>query len=334
MAFAPIFPYADNRKDFWVIVQSYNKAKVFSSIQSLQLLVLVLGSIVLIIAVTAGIAAARHFTKPILQLSRGAEIVAAGNFDYPIKVETNDEIEELAHRFNAMTQKLKENESQLQDAHERLEMKARETAALQERDRISKDLHDGIIQSIYATGLALEDGIHLVDEDPAQAKEKMERAIDDLNEVIKDVRNYIFNLQPELLQGKEFRQALADLVKGLRVNSLVDAELVNGDGIEETLSQEQKTHLFNIVREALANVAKHAKANHASVGLFHDENGLVLSIEDNGIGINSERVRRGGQGLTNMAERAKLLGGVLSIESRVGGGTRLVVKIQPGARKR
>src|SRR3989304_5423751 len=156
-----------------------------------------------------------------------------------------------------MTKKLKEHERQLQDAHERLEMKAGEAAALQERDRISKDLHDGIIQSIYATGLALEDGIHLVDEDPAQAKQKLERAIEDLNEVIKDVRNYIFNLQPEVLHGKDFRQALADLVKGLRINSLVETELVVSHGIDAILSQEEKIHLFNIVREALANVAKH-----------------------------------------------------------------------------
>ncbi|MBI4522180.1 MAG: HAMP domain-containing protein, partial [Deltaproteobacteria bacterium] len=137
VAFAPISPYAGERNRFWVIVQAYNKAEVLSSIRSFQVLIFVLGGLVLAIAVTAGIAAARHFTKPILQLSRGAEIVAGGNFDYPIKVETNDEIEELACRFNIMTQKLKEHEGQLRAAHERLEMKAREVAALEERERIS-----------------------------------------------------------------------------------------------------------------------------------------------------------------------------------------------------
>ena len=331
VAFAPIFPYASNPKEFWLVAQAYSKAELLSSIRSFQLLIFILGSLVLAIAVTAGIAAARHFTKPILELSRGAEIVAGGNFDHPIKVETNDEIEDLAYSFNLMTKKLKEHERQLQDAHERLEMKAGEAAALQERDRISKDLHDGIIQSIYATGLALEDGIHLVDEDPAQAKQKLERAIEDLNEVIKDVRNYIFNLQPEVLHGKDFRQALADLVKGLRINSLVETELVVSHGIDAILSQEEKIHLFNIVREALANVAKHARASRARVELSHAANGLILSIEDNGVGLNSEGARTGGQGLTNIAKRAKLLGGELAIESSVGRGTRLVMKIQPGA---
>lgn len=331
VAFAPIFPYAGDPKEFWLVAQAYNKAEVLSSIRSLQFLVLVLGGLVLGIAVTVGIAAARHFTNPILQLSRAAEIVAGGNFDHPIKVETNDEIEELAHSFNLMTKKLKEHERQLQDAHERLEMKAGEAAALQERDRISKDLHDGIIQSIYATGLALEDGIHLVDEDPAQAKQRLERAIEDLNEVIKDVRNYIFNLQPGVLHGKDFGQALADLVKGLKINSLVDAELAVSHGVDEMLSQEEKIHLFNIVREALANVAKHAKASRTRVELLRAANDLILSIEDNGVGFNSESARTGGQGLANMAERAKLLGGELAIEGGVGRGTRLVMKIQPGA---
>jgi len=330
VAFAPIFPYVGDPKRFWVIVQAYNKVEVLSSIRSFQFLIFVLGSLVLAIAVTAGIAAARHFTKPILQLSRGAEIVAGGNFDYAIKVETNDEIEELAYRFNVMTQKLKEHEEQLRAAHERLEMKAREVAALEERERISKDLHDGIIQSIYATGLALEDGIHLVDEDPAKAKQRLEQAIDDLNEVIKDVRNYIFNLQPGVLHGKDFGQAVADLVKGFKINSLVDAELVVGNGIDGLLSQDQKAHLFQIAREGLANVGKHAQASKVCVKLLRGSDSLVLSIEDNGAGLDSERARSGGQGLKNIADRAKLLGGEFVIESEIGRGTRLAVTIPPG----
>lgn len=442
--------------------------------------ILVVSGLVLAVAITLGIAAARHFTKPILELNRGAEIVAGGNFDYSIKVETNDEIEDLANRFNLMTQKLKEHEEELRAAHERCEAlyrlgteisafldldkvlylvvekaqrllgcdvavlclldgrelvvaatsgpadalstgrrgtlncldrggpcewsnaggeldkatchvirdeyltahvavplktrakvigalcvgnrvarefmqmdvdllsglasqaaiaienarlhrQVRSLAALEERERISKDLHDGIIQSIYATGLGLEDGIHLVDEDPAQAKQRLEQAIEDLNEVIKDVRNYIFHLQPEMLHGKDFQEALADLVKGLRINSLVDTELVVSQGIDNVLSQEEKIHVFNIVREALANVAKHARASEARVELSHSANGLMLSIEDNGVGINSEGARTTGQGMRNIAERAKLLGGGLDIESGVGTGTRLVVTIQPGA---
>ncbi|MBI2089165.1 MAG: HAMP domain-containing protein, partial [Deltaproteobacteria bacterium] len=92
--------------------------------------ILLVGGLVLVIAITVGIIAASHFTKPILELSRGAEIVAAGNFNHSIKAETNDEIEDLAHTFNLMTDKLKKHEGQLRDAHERLEMKAREAAAL------------------------------------------------------------------------------------------------------------------------------------------------------------------------------------------------------------
>lgn len=212
----------------------------------------------------------------------------------------------------------------------RLHRQLRSLAALEERQRISKDLHDGIIQSIYATGLALEDGIQLVDEDPAKAKQRLEQAIEDLNDVIKDVRNYIFDLQPEVLHGKEMGQALADLVKGFKINSLVDAELVVGEGIDMPLSEEQKTHLFHIARETLANVAKHAEASKVRLKLLRAPNGLTFSIEDNGIGLDSQRARAGGHGLRNIAERVKLLGGDFEIKSGVRLGTCLVVTIPAG----
>ncbi len=488
VAFAPIFPYLGEQQKFWVIAQAYDKAEVLSSIRSLRFLVLGLGGFVLVIAIVVGIAAARHFTKPILELSRGAEIVAGGNFESSVKVETNDELEDLAYRFNLMTQKLKEHERQLKSAHERLEMKAREAealykigteisafleldkilylvvdkarellasdvaalclldaheqemylaatsgppdafslergekildglgrgcsctspmadgelkvctsvcpgirdqyvksclaaplrtrdkligalcvgtralhqyterdaellsalasqaaiaienatlhgqvrnlAALEERERISKDLHDGIIQGIYATGLGLEDGIQLVDEDPLKAKQRLEHAIEDLNDVIKDVRNYIFNLQPKVLHGKNIAQAMADLVKGFRINSLIDADLVADEAIDALLSQEQKTNLFHVTQEALANVAKHAQASQVRLELLTANQRLVLSINDNGVGFDPGKTSAQGQGLRNMANRVKVLEGDLAIESAIGRGTHLVVTI-------
>jgi nitrate/nitrite-specific signal transduction histidine kinase len=486
VAFAPIFPHRGSQGEFWVLVHAYRKADVLASSRSLQLLVLVLGGAILVVALFTGVAAARHFTRPILELIRGTEIVAGGDFDHTIKVETNDEIEELAQRFNVMTQKLREHEDRLQRAHERLEMKAREAealyrigteisafldldkildmvadkarellgsdaaslcllderdhefvvgatsgpshafllgtgqkipdglervepchslqaqgdrnncpvacsvirdeylkarlvvplkardktigalcvgnqtprdfiqkdiellsglasqaaiaienaklhgrvrslAALEERERIGKDLHDGIIQSIYAAGLVLEDGIHLVDQDPAKARQRLGKAIDDLNTVIKDVRNYIFNLQPEVLHGKDIGQALADLVKELKINTLVDAELVVGDEINGLPSPEQKMHFFHIAREALANVEKHSEASRVRVELARVSGDITLSVEDNGIGLDPEKARAGGQGLKNMADRAKLLGGNLKIESSIGRGAQVVV---------
>ncbi len=209
----------------------------------------------------------------------------------------------------------------------KLHGQVRSLTALEERERISKDLHDGIIQSIYATGLGLEDSIQSVDEDPVKAKQRLEQAIEDLNDVIKDVRNYIFNLHPKVLHGKNIAQAMADLVKGFKINSLIDADLVADDTLDGVLSHEQKTNLFHIAQEALANVAKHAQASKVRLELFPDAKRLVFSVSDNGVGFEPGRMDTHGNGLENIANRAERLGGDLAIESGIGSGTRIVVTI-------
>lgn len=198
-------------------------------------------------------------------------------------------------------------------------------AVLEERDRISKDLHDGIIQSIYAIGLRLEECCHLGEGEPI--KERLEQAIADLNRVIRDIRSYISGLRPLLFDGRGLSGALADLVKAFKAGASIDAELVAADGIEKQLSQHQAIHLFHIAREALANAAKHARAGSVLIHLFRADDRLVLSIQDDGIGFDPEEARRGeGQGLRNMADRARLLGGRFKVESAFGKGTSIVVE--------
>jgi signal transduction histidine kinase len=130
VAFSPIFTQQDRQREFWVLVRAYGKTEVLSSIRSLQILVLVLGGGVLVVALVMGVVAARRFTRPITELIRGAEAVAAGDFDRPIRVETNDELEDLSHQFVRMATHLKEHQRQLREARERAERKALETQAL------------------------------------------------------------------------------------------------------------------------------------------------------------------------------------------------------------
>lgn len=199
-------------------------------------------------------------------------------------------------------------------------------AILEERDRISKDLHDGVIQSIYAVGLRLEECCHLKEGEPI--RERLEQAIAALNGVIRDIRNYISGLQPFLFNGRGLSLALADLVKAFKAGTAIEAELVIADEIEKHFSQDQVIHLFHIIREALANVAKHARAGSVLIRLFQAEDRLVLSIQDDGIGFDPEEARKGqGQGLRNMADRARLLRGRFKVESAFGKGTSIVVEI-------
>lgn len=196
----------------------------------------------------------------------------------------------------------------------RLYAQVQHLTMLQERERIAMDLHDGVIQSLYAVGLNLEGCAEVVREAPEEVTRKIEQAVDDLNDVIKDIRSYIFDLRPDPAGAKGLVGALEEVVKVFRVNSLLAGKLVaeKVDG----LAQEEIVQLVHIAQEALANVMKHARASQAIVRLSSDGDRLVLSIWDNGIGFDPEVGEAGaGQGLRNMAERARALGGSLRITS-------------------
>ena len=107
----------------------------------------------------------------------------------------------------------------------RLHEQVQRLAVVDERERIGKDLHDGIIQSLYAVGLSLEDVPELIHEDPDEVERRVERAIDSLHLTIRDIRNFIFGLRPELLGGTTLEAGLVAIVEEFRHNSMVDVEL-------------------------------------------------------------------------------------------------------------
>ena len=213
----------------------------------------------------------------------------------------------------------------------RLYQQVQRLAVLEERERIGMDLHDGIIQSIYAVGLILEFCNLLLDEEPSAAKGKLSQAITGLNDVIRDIRNYILDLRPQRFQGKDLPGGLFELIRVFRVNTLIQADLqVESEG-DLGLTQGQASGLFHIAQEALANVAKHARARTVSVVLSRDGSQVTLEVKDNGRGFDPTRVASyEGHGLRNMEARTRLLGGRLSVEGEPGKGTlvRVIVPIE------
>lgn len=203
----------------------------------------------------------------------------------------------------------------------------RRNLLLVERERISRELHDGIIQALYATGLRLEDAYHTLEESPTAAGQKISGVMSSLNQVIAQIRDYIFELQRGDEEGS-LVQRLGDLVREVRLNTMLEATLrVHGDRCE--LSREAISHLWQVTQEALSNTVRHAEARHVQVELFCSPTALRLQVEDDGRGFDPEEVRaaRQGLGLRTMGERVALLGGVLSVESRPGAGTRVAVEV-------
>lgn len=202
----------------------------------------------------------------------------------------------------------------------RLHQDARRLAILEERQRIGMDLHDGVIQSIFAVGLSLENVLQFLEEDPEQARQRIQRAISDLNKTIRDLRAYILDLRPRQLSGEGLMEGLQRLVAEYRANTLSEATL-NGPAQVELLPQKSLA-LFHICQEALANAAKHARASHVTVSVWLTDERVVLEVQDNGRGFDPSKASLLlGHGLANMQTRAHMVGGEVEITSAPGEGT-------------
>jgi signal transduction histidine kinase len=210
----------------------------------------------------------------------------------------------------------------------RLHEQVQRLAIVEERERIGKDLHDGIIQSIYAVGLSLEDMPELMHDDPAEARVRVDRAIEALHVTIRDIRNFIMGLRPELLDQRDLVGSLQALAEEVRLNTLIEVETAIDPTAATALAEHARAPVFHITREALSNVARHSHATRASVVLRADGGSVRLEINDNGDGFDTGRERAPThQGLTNMAGRAARHGGRLNVESAAGAGTRIIVTL-------
>src|SRR5574339_261257 len=133
----------------------------------------------------------------------------------------------------------------------------RRLAVLEGRERIGMDLHDGIIQSIYGVGLSLESALHSFDEDPTDAKARVQHSIESLNQAIRDLRAYIVDLRPRQMGSEGLMSGLNRLISEFRANTLAKVYLTGTDNELKDLPQTHSMVLFHIAQEALANVAKH-----------------------------------------------------------------------------
>ncbi len=209
----------------------------------------------------------------------------------------------------------------------RLYRQARRLAVLEERERIGMDLHDGIIQSIYAVGLTLEYTRILMRESPDKGAARLEQAIDGLNEIIRDIRSYILDLQPSRISTDNLVEAMSRLVREFRANTLVEADLQLEARALSDLNREARAAYFLIAQEALANIAKHAHASKVLVSLRRLGENVALQVFDNGDGFEADHnTATLGHGLSNMAERARQIGGNLTLVSSPGEGTTVTVE--------
>jgi PAS domain S-box-containing protein len=203
----------------------------------------------------------------------------------------------------------------------RLLSASREKVALEERQRLARDLHDSVSQAVYGIALGARSAQELLAKDPAQLREPLEYILRLSEAALAEMRALIFELRPEALEREGLIGALKHHTAVLRSrHGIAVEESIAG---EPAMSWESKQALYRIAQEALHNAGRHARATRVRIVLNQDEAQIRLEVWDNGVGFDTESEHPGHFGLKTMRERATELGGSLEIESRPQAGTKI-----------
>jgi two-component system sensor histidine kinase UhpB len=171
----------------------------------------------------------------------------------------------------------------------------------------------------------LENARHNISDKPKSAQNQLTRAIDSLNQIIQDIRRYIFDLRGEMPED-DLETGLRKMLKDFRVNTLLEIDFSVEGKDARKLGVERRQHVFQIVREALANAARHAQAKRVEVSLKHGTSAMQLHISDDGVGLSTQSIDKG-HGLRNLRERTRLLEGTLDIDSAPNEGVTLILTV-------
>lgn len=220
-------------------------------------------------------------------------------------------------------------------ALKQLGSESRALSQVRERELIAMDLHDGIVQSLYALSLNLAAQERSPEFDVAGARAALQRARLDIEHVIAEARAYLVDLGAREFAPRDLVSGLQLLVDALRLNSRIEPHLALDPSINDVLEPEVRGHLLYVAHEAVANILRHAGASAVAISLEVTARVVRLLIVDNGRGyVHTARPRRSQRGLRNMASRARLIGGKLAVRSAPGEGTRISLELPRPPRRR
>jgi PAS domain S-box-containing protein len=208
----------------------------------------------------------------------------------------------------------------------RLYEEGKDLAALEERQRLARELHDSVSQALYGITLGARTARALLDRDPARAAEPLDYALSLAEAALAEMRTLIFELRPESLANEGLIVALEKLATAARARHHIEVNMTLMD--EPAISLDAKQALYRIAQEALQNVVRHARATEVTLRLSQkDGDELTLDIRDNGVGFDPSGSFPGRLGLNSMRERVVRLGGVFTLESLPDQGTHLMASI-------
>lgn len=194
---------------------------------------------------------------------------------------------------------------------------------LEDRTRLGRDLHDCVLQSLYAIGLTIEAAQR---NHATESQEAGERMIDQINHLIREVRGMIHELESESVQEFDLSSELSALCTTYEHTGRLNITLDLQRSAMDVLTHEEERELLNIMREALSNCARHADATRVVISIRMRDTRIRVSIHDDGIGFSTAVGQPRGYGLANMDARAKRLGGTLRVQSKPGEGTHVIAE--------
>lgn len=212
-----------------------------------------------------------------------------------------------------------------EEALRRSEKQLRQSSEAQER--LARDLHDNVIQSIYAVGLNLDDCRRTIGSDISHIDTRLAKVVAQLNAVIRDIRDFLSGLRPRSITGAEIEPALRSIATSFGDSFLKCVRFSIDPEAAEHLTSKQATQLLHIAREAISNSVRHAAAENTELSLIIIDGSITFEIRDDGVGFNSGKPKHEGSGLRNMADRARELGASFKLESQPGKGTRVSLEI-------
>ncbi|HFQ93053.1 MAG TPA: sensor histidine kinase, partial [Anaerolineae bacterium] len=293
-------------------------------------LLAVLGA-ALVAVIVSGLAGgwlARQFSRRLNALSQASAAFAAGDLNQRITLQGNDEITQLGAQFNRMAAQISRQMEELRrlaETNARLAEEARALAALEERNRLARELHDAIKQQLFGLGLTAASAQQLLAANPEKAAARLEQMAEMTRQIQEEMDNIIRQLRPSSLNDKGLAEALQALCANWQSQTGIPLELTIRHA--RTLPLDVEHSLYRVAQEALNNIARHAQAGRVSIILDYGDTAVQLQISDNGAGFDPAQQKSGSSGLKNMAERVAEADGRLTIESQPGQGTVVAAQI-------
>lgn len=307
----------------WVILAEIDKEEAMHPIVSLRYDIFWLACIITFLMSGVVYIISRRMTMPVVRLRQAVTHISKGDYTQHLEVSTRDEIGALTEAFNHMVSQLVIQSAQIKEARLK-RISSMLDGQESERQRLSRDLHDSLGQSILAVKMKLEQAKQ---GDNESRRKSLTEALALIKIVIQEIRAITHDLMPPVLAAFGLEKGLKNLCREASNSSEINI-LFEAEGDFSGLDSKEQIYLYRIAQEAIQNIIKHSGATQALIRIDYIPGSLKLYITDNGKGFDISNPDIRANGINNMMERVELIGGHCTFASEPGKGTTIQIEIQ------